>query len=654
MKKTFLTVLLILTLMFVLCSCDIASLIGGKGEEEPDEPVTLDLAIDGLTLYLDSNKLNVKQKFDRFIATLEKETDISVTEAESADEADIVYSVTSNEKANALIGYYSLELSGKTLNLSASDLDSMTYAESIVLAMCKDSTLTVDESELSSGYLNLYDYKKTKRPTLYTEEELAALTLLAEIRLDGAKVAGLDPEQTDLELGIAYNKDLPEVTAKAASTAATVDVIQPTKENGGKCTVSVTSGTNKTEYGITFYLEDGKVGTEIVNKDGKDGVITFVIDDGVISTAEFMLNTFFPKYEHLTASFAIKTKSLATLVKTTDDDGNLVWQKDENGKYVYEANEETVAFWKQILATGQAELLSHSHTHTYWGDDDGGGVFEYERNDGSKATSENFPKGNVTMELAASAQILYDLFGEESYGFVKPGVGAKLSDYYYALLEVGGVYTSARGTRGSGNFPAIVNYAINFRQISKRFDVMAYMIEHYDTNPLKRTDKFSSYDDCIEAGIPNWRDYIDAALLGGGWACFCIHDIKPEGYTDLGSTAHFIYESQADKLFGYANGLADRAWIATYDEAMQYYISWSTAKIEAKISGGERINVTYESGELDKRNVCPLTVKVELPLSWASAKTASGEALTVYGEGSERYVLVEAIPDESVSVFAMD
>ena len=87
---------------------------------------------------------------------------------------------------------------------------------------------------------------------------------------------------------------------------------------------------------------------------------------------------------------------------------------------------------------------------------------------------------------------------------------------------------------------------------------------------------------------------------------------------------------------------------------MQYYISWSTAKIEAKISGGERINVTYESGELDKRNVCPLTVKVELPLSWASAKTASGEALTVYGEGSERYVLVEAIPDESVSVFAMD
>ena len=68
MKKTFLTVLLILTLMFVLCSCDIASLIGSKGEEEPDEPVTLDLAIDGLTLYLDSNKLNVKQKFDRFIA----------------------------------------------------------------------------------------------------------------------------------------------------------------------------------------------------------------------------------------------------------------------------------------------------------------------------------------------------------------------------------------------------------------------------------------------------------------------------------------------------------------------------------------------------------------------------------------------------------
>ena len=662
MKKLLVLALIVTLGLVFLTSCDIQSLIGSIiGQNTPpdntsdEQPAAVDIAEGGLKVYLDSNKLNVKQKFDRFVKNLENELGITAEVTDTADGANIVYSISAGGNENAMIGSFSMELAGTCLTMKASDLDTMAYVESVVVSFADGAKLSVDEAELKSGYLNLYDYKNKHKVTLYNEDELSALTILAEVKINGAKIAKLDPYKTSLNLGISYKEGFPEVAASAAGKGATVDIVQPTEENGGKCTVTVNALGKSATYSLSFYVEDGEVGVTIVNKDDKEGVITFVIDDGVVSTAEYLLNDFFPKYENLKASFAVKTKELATLHKVTDENGNLVWETDDNGKYVYDVNTERVNFWKSVLATGQAEVLSHSHTHSYWGDNDNGGSFEYTKNDGTTATSEVFPKGNVTMELLASQQIVYDLLGEVSYGFVKPGVGAKLSTYYTSLLEVSGFYTSARGTVGSDNLVGHVNYAINFRQVSRRFNVYAYAIEHYDSNKDKPTDKYSSYEECIAAGIVNWKTYIDAAINGGGWACFCIHDIRPERYEDLGSTAHYIYASQADALFGYADSLADRAWIATYNEAAQYYICWSTADIKAEIVNNEKITVTFNSGERDERNRCPLTVKVDVPYAWAGVETATGTELEILTDDEgQRYILVDVAPNSSVSFYEAD
>jgi hypothetical protein len=181
------------------------------------------------------------------------------------------------------------------------------------------------------------------------------------------------------------------------------------------------------------------------------------------------------------------------------------------------------------------------------------------------------------------------------------------------------------------------------------------MIEHYDSNKEKPTDKYSSYEECIAAGINNWKTYIDLAVESEGWACFCIHDIRPERYQDLGTTAHFIYESQADALFGYVDSIADKIWIATYNEAAQYYNCRSTADIKAEIVNNEKITVTFNSGERDERNRCALTVKLDVPYAWSGIETAVGEALEILtdAEGG-RYILVDVEPDTAVSFYEAD
>lgn len=384
---------------------------------------------------------------------------------------------------------------------------------------------------------------------------------------------------------------------------------------------------------------------EIVNKDGAEAVVTFVIDDGNHPTGSFsqaMMN----KYENLTFTYALWTKDFATLTLT--DDGTEYLMQD--GKYVYTQTEAQVAnqlFWWDILKNGRCEAVSHTHTHSFWGTNDDGGEFEYVNNNSETVSKATMPKGSVTKELYASMQILKDVFPQNRFpnqryvSLILPGIGVRTSDFktadgktiptyntYFTSLLSKAVqrdeYIGARSTFQVTNTKDSASKVVmpeSLKSAKSRMAVPAYMI--VDANKGAK-------------GVENWTAYIDHAVEQGGWACYCIHNIltQPGG--------HYILESDAEALFSHTYG--KNIWVATFTDALTYYSEWSTATVETSFAKGT-ITVNVTDKENDDVFNTPLTVKVTVPEKWTSA-ICDGETLEIhYDDNGNGFVYVNIVPD---------
>lgn len=394
---------------------------------------------------------------------------------------------------------------------------------------------------------------------------------------------------------------------------------------------------------------------EIVNKNGADAAVTFVVDDGNWATARFA-KEMVEKNSELKFSFALPVKQVATLaVEDSDGDGipNYVMV---DGKYVYEVNQQSVDFWNDILSSTDCEIVNHSFTHDYFGSNDDGGSFEYVTNSKEIIVSEVMPEGSVTKEIYASKQILETLFPEyvgpngEMLSFINPGIGVRTIDYtlpdgtvipsYKEYLNQviknayeNGDLIGVNSTFGATYDPDLDLYtkivtSDNFGTFEQRVAIPRYMVEHYNANP----------EGLVNDDISNWTDYIDAALDLNGWACFCIH-IMLENESANG---HNITEAQAEMLFKYA--LERNIWIATNTEATLYFSEWATAELETEFENGE-IRVTLTDGERDDIYNVALTVKVSVPDSWSVVACGGDTYEVIKSEDGTSYVLIDIVPD---------
>lgn len=388
---------------------------------------------------------------------------------------------------------------------------------------------------------------------------------------------------------------------------------------------------------------------EIVNKDGFDGVVTFVVDDGNHETAEFA-QLMMKKYKKLNFSFAVMTKDFATLTETEDGSEYIM----DNGRYVYSRNDAqkgNLEFWQGILDGTDSEIISHSHTHSFWGTDDSGGEFEYVKNNSDTVSKLTVPKGSTAKELYASKQILDDLFSRDCVGetFIIPGISVRTADYktedgktvptyftyFKSMLEKASRQSDYIGARSTFQ---VTNTADSAKKVilpeslktdKARTETPAFMI--VDANKGK-------------SGIENWTAYIDHAVEQNGWACYCIHNM----FTD--ARGHYIYQDDADALFKYAT--RQNVWIATYTDAMLYYNQWSTSTVTATYKDGA-VCVSVSDREEDSVYNVAMTVKVEIPKDWMAAYSG-GVALEPFTDGNgKKCVLVNVVPDgETVKVTA--
>lgn len=504
-------------------------------------------------------------------------------------------------------------------------------------------------------YEKTYEDYLLNREGSYREFDVTDSALVG-IRVNGSPVASFSPSTHEYNVTLDIASGM-KIVPTTSSFASTYTVTAPTVSNGNVAVITVTAadGTTVSEYKIKFNFSGG-VSSQIVNKNGADATVTFVIDDGHQGTASFAKSMIL-KYSNLSVSYAVKTKDLATL-KTEDSDGDGIPEYVMvDGKYTYEINATNYAFWQDVLAAGRSEIVSHTHTHTFWGTDDEGGIYEYVRNATPDVItiSKLMPKGNSTKELNASMQILEDLFSQyiskngTAISLIDAGISVQTKDvvidgktittykkYFKELWQKAyeaGKLISVRSTFGSTYSPTLdlstkVVIPSKFDTYNERITAPGYMVEHYNANP----------EGIVNDDISNWTNYIDAALKLNGWAGFCIHDI----YETESSSGHNITYAQAEKLFKYA--AEKNIWVATYTAASLYYSEWSTAQLSSVYDDGA-IKVTLTDGERDDIYTEELTVKVSVPATWESA-SVNGNTLEVHknADGSS-YVYVNIVPD---------
>ena len=466
----------------------------------------------------------------------------------------------------------------------------------------------------------------------------STVATLNGIFVDGRPLDSFASDILNYTISVDINKGYPIVSAMATSAISEMVITNPTAKNSGIATIVVTSADGMTviTYTVTVELTGTFTGleSEVVGKDGTTGTVTFVIDDGNQDTAIFTTEMM-DKYGNLKFTYAILTNQLATLQTEYDPSTGKYYYVTSDGKYTYTTKEDVVAFWVNILTSYDTEVISHTYSHAFWGNNDDGGVQKYVDSNGNVQTSGNLPVGSASAEIYASIQIIEELLGIRAAAHVVPGISVSTTDttvngvtyetyytYYQELLKE--AIDSGAILALAGNTMGVSASSIN-RYVTKD------TIKALGVNGVARLFVRPTDDTSL------WTKFIDNAADNDGWATFCIHKIS-----ESPTSGHYILEKDAEALFAHA--ASKNVWVANYTEAFLYYTEWASAKVSSVYEDGS-IRVTLTDDEDNAAYNEALTVKVSVPASWASAE-ANGEALEVYtAENGTNYVLVNIVPD---------
>ena len=490
-----------------------------------------------------------------------------------------------------------------------------------------------DSKNAITVYMKTYEYYLANKDSI-KEADMSVATL-SGITVGYDILEGFAPDVFEYSVDTDINIGYLEIGVATTSPTATYTIVQASSANGGVATVTVVSadGTATAVYKVRFNVTGTFNATgDVVGKDGTTGTVTFVVDDGDHATAQFTVGMM-EKYDGLRFTYAILVNKLATLKTVYDPEiGKYVYVMDEDGKYTYTVKQTEVDFWNDLLKNYDTEVISHTYTHAFWGNDDNGGVQYYVDSSGNVKTSGNLTVGSATAEIYASMQIIEDLLGIRAVTLTEPGIGAKTTDtvvngtlyktyytYYQSLVK----QAIADGT--------IVNYIGGIMGLSS-----ANISKYVTKDNIKSLNGVSRLMVTPTDNKEMWKQFIDNAAADDGWATFCIHKITPTA-----SSGHYILESDAEELFAHA--ASKNVWIANYTEAALYYTEWASAEVSTTYEDG-RIDVTLTDDEDNTVYDEELTVKVYVPAIWTAAQM-DGRSLTVHTDDSGSFVYVNILPD---------
>lgn len=584
--------------------------------------------------------------------------EIVIGDVYQREESVSSYDLVNDYKANG-ISVYSIKIyKRKKLVVAASDDAAMKLALSRLSEFIADGDFAVPKQMNEFLIFDTNEYINSGTVKEISKESLDGICSLDSISVDGEKLGGFSSDVLEYTAYTNIMQGYPELDAKALMRGAVVDIVNPSSENGGVGTVTVTAKNGNTlTYKVSFIMQSTfETKTEVVNKDGRDGVITIVVDDGNISTGK-NVEKLLEKYPELALTFAMITRKIAGFALSEDGTEYL---RNPDGSFVITQTAEQKAaseFWQALLEKfPKLEITSHSHTHAYAGENDDELYITCDSN-GKKYV---FPKGSISAEIYGSIQIIKELFGLDSPGFIIPGISG--ADHGFTINSwwpyiKGGYFLGARGTSGSLDTASMVMMPSDFKNETLRWRGRAFMTRYFNIATKTLSDGGKQFldqnvtaEEAIAAGANHAIDFIDIAMKMGGWACFCLHDIIDAG----AKGTHPIYMEQADELFAYADKLSSEgsAWVATYGEAMKYYTEWASAVPVAIANEDKYIELTLTCKEQSEHFDMPLTVKVTVPDTWQRVTyTYLGQTTELDVDATsdtESFVLVNIAPDTGI------
>ena len=440
-------------------------------------------------------------------------------------------------------------------------------------------------------------------------------TRLKSVSENGTAVEDFDMYMREYYKELAYGTEYPTLAAEANSASSSVSVVNPSDENNGVGTITVTAqGGASAVYTFTYKKLDYVPASASIMpiKNGFKSIVTIVHDDGDIS---------------VTMPYLSKEMERNNLKTTVALIGSNVLNNDGSIKT------SAAASWQKYFDTGRFNLANHSWHHTYWGQSD-----EAETGTTSDGKSFDLPKNFMTQEITVSGEKLREAFpNERVLAFVKPGFTfptGKPQVSEYATEKMKESYICMRNTGGaSPNTIPPANW----------FNMASLMVNAND-----------DYTDKNNHTAAYWIDEVDRTIANNGWLVFLFHNIRPDGQegglTVAQSRATMLFEALGDRA---ANG---DVWCAYLDEAAMYVKEAQTAKAVAKdytnSEGKITISVTDGVSMLDGNGKeiynYPVTVKVQVPDGWTYAKTVQDgrvEVTKTFAENGKTYAYANVVPD---------
>lgn len=139
--------------------------------------------------------------------------------------------------------------------------------------------------------------------------------------------------------------------------------------------------------------------------------------------------------------------------------------------------------------------------------------------------------------------------------------------------------------------------------------------------------------------------WADQAISNKGWVIELLHDCtksNPGTYTITEDIFHDHMEYLATKK--------DDLWVGTFNEVTAYIKERQNASVTIDWANGQTMALTVTDSLPDEQFSQPLTLRVNVPLSWKNGAAylqgaAAGSSPVVYEEPGRRYVQINVVPD---------
>ena len=353
-------------------------------------------------------------------------------------------------------------------------------------------------------------------------------------------------------------------------------------------------------------------------KGGASGIVVLQHDDGYFETAVVMDNLL-RKYD-LVADVCMLS--------------NKIWDTSTNAPKA-----SAVKNWREILDTGRWKMVSHSHTHTWWGTATDNGV-------GGYSISDNTEK--MIREIIGSQEMIRAAFPDQGVlTFAYPGFSTEKGKY----------------TDGSEAELLKYIYSDEARELIDETYIAGRRVQAAYSVDDKSIDWTMS--GCYHIGGNYTTSYVEKAIANGTLNVLYVHrmvevpedQLKTYAYPS-NTMAAYYFESTCQKL---ARAVAEgTVWNTHYEDAVMYLREAQSATVSVEgDSSGLRVTLTDEMD--DSIYNYPLTVRLNAADGWEAVKIVQGdrvsyskveyEAYPYYG--GEYYVHAEIVPDGGVATVTL-